>query len=143
MDHPPTRFTLNSANLVTELFEDEMVAVDVDTGRYFSLNLAGATIFGLLAAGHDVATVSATVGVTVGEHVAAFAEELVAQGLLRPRDGTPAPAGSSTVALPVPDGSGAPLDPPQLTAYTDMQDLLLLDPIHDVDAAGWPVRPPE
>jgi hypothetical protein len=25
-----------------------------------------------------------------------------------------------------------------LNKYTDMQDLLLLDPIHEVDAAGWP-----
>ena len=24
--------------------------------------------------------------------------------------------------------------------FTDMQDLLLLDPIHDVDETGWPVR---
>jgi hypothetical protein len=27
---------------------------------------------------------------------------------------------------------------PELCAYTDMQDLLFLDPIHDVDAVGWP-----
>jgi hypothetical protein len=24
--------------------------------------------------------------------------------------------------------------------YEDMQDLLLLDPIHDVDETGWPAR---
>ena len=29
---------------------------------------------------------------------------------------------------------------PVLSIYTDMQDLLLLDPIHDVDQAGWPTR---
>ena len=23
--------------------------------------------------------------------------------------------------------------------YTDMRDMLLLDPVHDVEAAGWPV----
>ena len=27
---------------------------------------------------------------------------------------------------------------PQLHKYTDMQELLLLDPIHDVDQEGWP-----
>jgi hypothetical protein len=26
-----------------------------------------------------------------------------------------------------------------LNVYSDMQDLLTLDPIHDVDAAGWPM----
>lgn len=138
MDHLSTRFALNSANLITELFEDEMVAVDVDSGRYFSLNLTGATVFGLLAAGRELGAVSAMVGSAVGEYVAAFAEMLVAEGLLRPHGDTP-----SVIAVPVPEAPGALLDPPELTAYTDMQDLLLLDPIHDVDAAGWPVRPPE
>jgi hypothetical protein len=28
--------------------------------------------------------------------------------------------------------------PPLLHKYSDMQELLLLDPIHDVDEAGWP-----
>jgi hypothetical protein len=28
--------------------------------------------------------------------------------------------------------------PPLLQKYTDMQDLLLLDPIHEVDEKGWP-----
>jgi hypothetical protein len=27
---------------------------------------------------------------------------------------------------------------PVLNKYTDMQDLLLLDPIHEVDERGWP-----
>jgi len=29
-------------------------------------------------------------------------------------------------------------DAPVLHSYTDMQDVLLLDPIHDVDETGWP-----
>ena len=28
--------------------------------------------------------------------------------------------------------------PPKVNKYSDMQDLLLLDPIHDVDEKGWP-----
>jgi hypothetical protein len=49
-----------------------------------------------------------------------------------------------------PPGPAAPDDPapaeratfiaPVLAVYTDMQDLLLLDPIHDVDEIGWPTR---
>ena len=32
------------------------------------------------------------------------------------------------------------LKPPVLNKYTDMQDLLLIDPIHDVEAHGWPAK---
>ena len=30
---------------------------------------------------------------------------------------------------------------PKLSKFGDMQDLLLLDPIHDVDQQGWPNSP--
>jgi hypothetical protein len=30
---------------------------------------------------------------------------------------------------------------PQLQVYTDMKDLLQLNPIHDVSEEGWPTRP--
>ena len=31
---------------------------------------------------------------------------------------------------------------PKLATYSDLQDLLLLDPIHDVDETGWPAARP-
>lgn len=33
--------------------------------------------------------------------------------------------------------------PPVLEVFADMQDLLLLDPIHDIDEVGWPVARPD
>ena len=39
-------------------------------------------------------------------------------------------------------GQLLPVEPPVLHKYTDLQDLLLLDPIHDTDEAGWPVAEP-
>jgi hypothetical protein len=39
--------------------------------------------------------------------------------------------------------SGLPRRPftsPVLERFNDLQDLLLLDPIHDVDTTGWPVE---
>ena len=29
-----------------------------------------------------------------------------------------------------------------LEKYTDMKDLVLIDPVHQVDSAGWPERQP-
>ncbi len=46
--------------------------------------------------------------------------------------------------LALPDGSAATakdvrrFTEPTVHTYADMQDLLLLDPIHDVDETGWP-----
>ncbi len=40
---------------------------------------------------------------------------------------------------PISAGDRPAFEAPVLESYSDMQDLLLLDPIHDVDDAGWPV----
>jgi hypothetical protein len=36
------------------------------------------------------------------------------------------------------DGKQQEFSRPILTKYTDMKELLLLDPIHEVDETGWP-----
>lgn len=36
-----------------------------------------------------------------------------------------------------------PFGPPAYDRYTDMEDLLLLDPVHDVGVTGWPDSPDE
>jgi len=40
------------------------------------------------------------------------------------------------------NGSKTVFNAPVLNKYTDMQDLLILDPIHEVDATGWPSTKP-
>ena len=51
-------------------------------------------------------------------------------------DGGPMPGRNGASCGPTAGaGSGAL---PRLRKYTDMQDLLLLDPIHEIDQSGWP-----
>ena len=38
----------------------------------------------------------------------------------------------------IPETGSIPFDAPILKRYTDQQELLLLDPIHEVDDIGWP-----
>ena len=40
------------------------------------------------------------------------------------------------------DGERRPFSPPQVQRFDDLQELLLLDPIHDVSDQGWPHTPP-
>ena len=37
-----------------------------------------------------------------------------------------------------PAASKLPFVAPKLETYTDMQDIILLDPVHKVDSRGWP-----
>ena len=62
----------------------------------------------------------------------AFMERLVNENLVA-RISEAAPSATATV----PKGS-IRFESPTMEKYGDMQDLLLSDPIHEVDEAGWP-----
>ena len=47
---------------------------------------------------------------------------------------------AALLALPLPAlAAKKPYTAPAVQKYDDLEDLLLLDPIHEVDEAGWPV----
>jgi hypothetical protein len=65
--------------------------------------------------------------------------ELKGEGLIRAGEELGAEAAVSFAADGVP-ASRSPFKPPRLEKHTDMQDLILIDPVHEVSAAGWPHR---
>ena len=46
--------------------------------------------------------------------------------------------GEPAASAPVEATERAPFVTPRLERYTDMQDIILLDPVHKVDSQGWP-----
>ncbi|MCO6449351.1 MAG: PqqD family protein [Caldilineales bacterium] len=127
-----------------EAIDNEVVIVDFESGNYYSLEDVGASIWTALAGGAGIERIVASIesaydcdGVDVLITVAKFVEELLENELLATTD--LAPTGD---ALPAQNGSiRRAFTPPVLNRYTDMQELLLLDPIHDVDETGWPNLP--
>lgn len=138
---PTTRFSVASPNIVWQAFDEESVVIDLESGIYYSLNLAGALIWHLLEAGASPAEAAERVlqcgaPPEAGDQVLGFCEKLLEEGLIAPAtNGTEPKAASAEMTFP--------WAPPSVSIYTDMQDLFLLDPIHDVDEAGWPSRPAE
>jgi hypothetical protein len=122
-----------------ERVEDEVIAINLSTGTYFSLRDSAADVWSLLIAGADVDGAAAALAGAYDADVAPFADDvrvfvasLVAEGLVAelPDEAPATVAGPSTTR---------PYAPPVVERYDDMEDLLLLDPIHEVDDAGWPV----
>jgi hypothetical protein len=136
-----------------ERLDDEVIAINLETGAYYALDGVAADCWTLVAAGHDPDDIVAVLGArydataeTVRDGVTAFLAALVEQGLGAETD-EPAPSsangnGSATgggAAAVTADGVTRPYTVPALTRYDDLDDLLLLDPIHEVDDAGWPI----
>lgn len=136
------RLTWNSPALTAETFDDEVVIVNFDSGKYHSLQGTGRQIWQWLGSAPEsdalVAQVCATFAGDADEiasSVRSFLDTLNTEGLVVPV-AADAPAG------PFETAPRAPFTPPVLNTFSDMQELLLLDPIHEVDTAGWPVAKP-
>jgi hypothetical protein len=134
------KFRLNQPKVVFERFDDELVLVDFETGNYFSFDQTAADLLNFLDQGHSPAAIAAAYARAGGSAteidagIRTFVERLIAEGILVKRDG-PSPA---LADLAAPRSFTAPT----LQKFTDMQELLLLDPVHDVDDMGWPTQPP-
>jgi hypothetical protein len=127
-----------------ERLEDEVIAINLETGSYYAIQAAGADCWSVAAAGGglDAMVQSLVSRFEVDETRAradaeSFITTLLASGLACAVEGIPC----SDSALP-PRKPRAPYAPPQLEGFEDLEDLLLIDPIHEVDEAGWPLPAP-
>jgi hypothetical protein len=128
-----------SSNVSARSFGDEVIAANFVRGVYYSLLGPAAQIWEGLLAGVPLDRVVAEVSALSDSEPAAFAaaanslvEALLAEGLLV--QGPPA----QEKAWQAMAGSEGPYGLPGLERFTDMEDLLLLDPVHDVEEMGWP-----
>ncbi|MCP4686880.1 MAG: PqqD family protein, partial [Desulfobacterales bacterium] len=64
-----------------------------------------------------------------------FLDEMLGEGLILADETGRSHAPPADPPAPV----AAEFSPPALRKFTDMEELLLLDPIHEVNDAGWPI----
>ena len=139
---------LNSPGVVCDVVADEVVFVNLESGAYYSTEGAGAEIWQLLAEGQTIQdTIRAIAMRYVGDRleiersVRALATQLLAESLVREgRRDAAVPSRSAQFEQFAED-----LRPDRPTfqgvvfqKYVDLEELLLLDPIHEVDESGWP-----
>jgi Coenzyme PQQ synthesis protein D (PqqD) len=138
-------YRVDSRKVAHETIDGEVIMIHLVLGNYFSLDGLGADVWELLVEGRGREDTLALleqrydadaglIAATVDELLARLAEEeLVESG---PADGSPAASNGR------PPAEKQPFKAPELQKYTDMQDFLLVDPIHEVDETGWPSQNP-
>ena len=145
-------FSINKPKIIFEDFGEEVVLINLENGNYYSLEGAAAFIWNLIQSRTPQNGICGKLdqkflGQKESMENAAlqFIDELLKEELIFPSEnpeGDKIPISNETSSNDaVPDK--IPFVPPVLNRYTDMQDLLLLDPIHEVDESGWPIVPPE
>jgi hypothetical protein len=140
------RFRINAPRIALEQIEDETIVIDFDSGTYFSIGPIGSAIVRRIAQGftveeviHDGTQRYSGPAAEIEQGIRGFTLELERESILVDAGET---ADSPSEPTPVPPPQRTAFEPPVLNKYTDMKDLLLLDPIHEVDEQGWPKQKP-
>jgi coenzyme PQQ synthesis protein D (PqqD) len=133
-------YTTQVPMLVSQQFDDEVILANLETGIYYSLTgpaadiwlgiQSGATVKEIVAAFVALDTAASE---TTKQSVTSFVKKLSAEKIIITRENVPdrkpwSPQFSNSLPQPV------------LERFDDLRELLLLDPVHDVDDAGWPVK---
>lgn len=127
-------------NIIYQTLNHETVIINLDNGRYYSLNAAASFIWDQLVKQYSIGEIEdalarrAKDGAKKGtDGVGGFVEELVGEELIVRAEGKR----QDLTPLDVPE-----MDPemPTMEKFTDMEKLIPLDPIHQVGAMGWPFR---
>lgn len=117
-------------NIMHEKFDDETVVVNMDRGHYFALSGPGAAIWDKLSSGEAQPDDLATAAQANMPEVETFLRLLAQEGLVTgPQALDPAQEPKGCLEGTAFAGT--------FERFTDVEDLLLADPIHDFDASGW------
>lgn len=129
----------NRPDVIDETFDGEVTIIHLGTGLFYGLNASASAVWSCIRDGRRSAAVIAMLSESLGmpaSELEAPIIELVDQfcswGLLVACDEeAPAPDPAALTAWSA----------PQVQEFSDMQDLLLLDPVHDIelDERGWPI----
>jgi hypothetical protein len=137
------RIQISEPRVVHEIIRGEAVIVNLANGNYYSTDGVGAELWRcILTCPCDddlVAFVVASYDVdaaTAATDVAAFLDSLQQEGIILCSEEVGETLGPSLGALSPKQEYAAP----HVEVFSDMQEMIALDPIHEVDATGWPTR---
>jgi hypothetical protein len=135
---------INHNQVSAEVFDSEIVVIHFVKGTYFSLRGASLALWQWLDQGADEATLAELLAARYGlDGEGSRAGVAAVLGRLREcdlvvEDGRPVPSRDAYAA----DAGPAVYEAPVVEVFEDLQELIAIDPVHEVDPMqGWPHRP--
>ena len=135
-------YRVNGPRVISENIDGELILVHMEKGTYYSTDEVGAELWRLIEMGCRVSDMFDALHSQydagpeqIANAISTFLTRLRDEDLIT-IDETPGANAAPKWAL---SDVRRAFRMPELHSYRDMQDMLSLDPIHDVEAAGWPV----
>ena len=135
-------FSIKRPDVVDETIDGETVIVNLENGVYYSLRNSGVDVWNFIENGGNLDEITEFIlgryngsAEEIKKAIAALLIQLQQEGLVQVSSAQRSKGQQNQAA---PNGDKIMFEPPVLEKYSDMQELLLLDPIHEVDEEGWP-----
>jgi hypothetical protein len=128
-------FRINSPKVISNSVGGEVIVINLDSGCYYSLNKSAGALWGAITGGADIEDLKMdfTKKVKCREAVFdAFIDNLIDEELIIACNNCKRKASKLDL------NENDPL--PVIEKFSDMQELLILDPIHEVGEGGWPYK---
>ena len=139
-------YRINTPKVAHQTIDQETIIIDFESGAYYSINGVGSLVWESVAKGMSVKQIIDLITQRysgqreiIEQEVKDFLEELRNETLLVTKKDSTSTYLSSENGPIYTSVERLSYTSPSFQKYTDMQDLLLLDPIHEVDDEGWPV----
>ena len=141
------QYRVNSPNVIHEIIDGEAVIVNLDKGLYYSLLNTGAEIWECINEGMPKADIVSylltqydssqkEIENAVDNVISKLqTEEIIVLNLVKENT-------YKKIEEKIESKIKKEFKIPHLEKFTDMEELLLLDPIHEVDEMGWPNMAP-
>lgn len=137
-----SRFVINTSEVTGQVIDGEAIIMNLATGMFYSTDKVGAAIWTWIEQGLSVGQITSQIMAQydVSEDKArsdleSLVGQLVGENLMEVRDEPGAGAASDRPDTQYP--TRAPYQAPELNRYSDMTDMLALDPPMPVLGAPW------
>ena len=134
-------YRICSPDVVHETIDGEVVVVHLKTGTYYSTAKSGTDIWHGIEQGLTLEALIAAIKTRYSgktEEIQAgidlMLQLLLQEQLIEACDASPSQAGHDWMTAE----AGTPFETPVIQKFADMEELLVLDPIHEVGEDGWP-----
>ena len=141
---PNDRFKINSSKIVHDAIDGEVIIINFDTGVYYSLNAVCKEVWSSIEKNSAFAEIVNEIGNKYLGNIEDF-EQAVSQLLIDLEkeeliisDKSESDSSLQISREPESGKEKMKFEKPVFRKYTDMKEMLLLDPIHEVDETGWP-----
>ena len=138
------QYRIDRSRIVYEVLKSEVIAIDFNTGNYYAITHVAKQVWQLIEQQMPLDQIAQLLANhykcemgKVLHDVQHFVEEMLEEGLVELSTETQK---AQDLTNPIEMPEGWEYDVPRLQKYSDVQDLLMLDPIHEVTEAGWPVK---